>query len=72
MKDIKNRNPKKFWKVINKFNKNKIWQDQSAIDIDDLNQYFRDLNRYPEISDENNHMVDIKFANLQYEDSNHG
>lgn len=58
MKDIKIKNPKKFWKVINKFSKNKICQDQSAIDIDDLNQYFRDLNRSPEISDENNHMVD--------------
>lgn len=63
MKDIKNKNPKESWKVINKYNKN--CQNQSAIGIDDLYQYFRDLNRSPEISDENNHMVHNEIANLQ-------
>lgn len=67
LKDIKNKNPKEYWKVINKYNKNKNCQNQSAIGIDDLYQYFRDLNRSPEISDENNHMVDNEIANLQYE-----
>lgn len=71
MKDIKSKNPKEYWKVINKYNKNKNCQNQSAIGIDDLYQYFRDLNRSPEISDENNHMVDNEIANLQYEDFNH-
>lgn len=71
LKDIKNKNPKEYWKVINKCNKNKNCQNQSAIGIDDLYQYFRDLNRSPEISGENDHMVDNEIANLQYEDFNH-
>lgn len=72
MKDVKNNNPKEYWKVIIKYNTNKNCQDQSAVGFDDLYQYFRDLNRSPEISDENNHMVDNEIPYFQYEDFNHG
>ena len=55
-KEIKTKNPKEYWKMINKLKhtKNKKGQEQSGIDINVLYQYFRDLKKCSEIIDDIN------------------
>ena len=69
---IKTKNPKEYWKIINKHTKNKKGQELSGIDINVLYQYFRDLNRCPEISYEINLAIDNDIATykMQCEDLN--
>ena len=62
MKEIKTKNPEEYWKIINKHSKNKKGQEQSGMDINILYQYFRDLNRCLEISDEINLAIDNDIA----------
>ena len=62
LKEIKTKNPKEYWKIINKNIKNKKGQEQSGTDINILYQYFRDLKRCPEISDEINLAMDNDIA----------
>ena len=59
---IKTKNPKEYWKIINKHTKNKKGQEQLGIDINVIYQYFRDLNRCPEIRDKINLAMDNDIA----------
>lgn len=59
MKNIRNKNPKEYWSIINK----KVCKKHQSILM--IYIYFGDLNKPPEISDEINSIVDIVIENLQ-------
>ena len=54
MKEMKTKNPKEFWKLINR---NKGNSKRTNISIDNLYNFFKNLNEAPNISNEVNEML---------------
>jgi hypothetical protein len=65
LSEIQNKNPKEYWKIINRHYKNKS-QEKAAIDMDTLYNYFTELNKSPKINEEINEMVEHGIANIQF------
>ena len=64
LSEIQNKNPKDYWKIINRHYKNKS-QEKTEIDMDTLYNYYKELNKSPKINEEINEMVENEIASIQ-------
>ena len=64
LKEMRTKNPKEYWKIVNK-NRYSKQDSKQSIDINTLYEYFKDLNKAPEINEDVNEMLENELSSLE-------